>query len=390
MKSLRRTVLALFGAAALVFVAAAPASADTPVDIRVTADAYALDGSGQITSNSEFLFDSAKGDSPEEAYQIAYRGNLDMTELWASYRLFKLMWLFSPGNNQAKWEGKTFSGNWDISFQVDHEVVTSNPVFVDCSALQSEIELQNPSTELSTFIRCTGVTYDELSGSYAAQFALINPDGSKVTGKQLDENQPDSLHLTTPAQAFFVKQSAFLSGKTFVMTEPKVSGQMRMDAFFHSMMPITFDAIGNDVPLTMVDTFDADYMFESGTVGEALPPEIMELLPPRATMLVEGSTVVPPAPAVTSVPVDRGVWSFEGWAPESAVIDGGNVSFVGTWAFEKASVIPPEPTKPTPPTESEDVLAKSGQSLPWSLGLLASAVLVLGAAGMLLGKRRAS
>ncbi|WP_217132954.1 hypothetical protein [Leucobacter chinensis] len=61
--------LTFLAGAGLLFATAAPASAaPTPVNITVTANAYALDGSGQITSNSEFLYDSAKGDEPSDAY----------------------------------------------------------------------------------------------------------------------------------------------------------------------------------------------------------------------------------------------------------------------------------------------------------------------------------
>ena len=323
-------VLALTG---LLLGAASPAQAATPVAIEVTADAYALDGSGQITSNSEFLFDSAKGETFDTGYQIAYRGNLDMSGLWGSYDLFKFFWGLNPGNDDAEWAKKTFSGNWDISFTVDTSVVESNPSFVDCGALQSEIEAQNPGSEIATFIRCTGVSYNDQTGEYAAQFTLINADGSKVSSHQLDTNHPSSLHLTTPAGAFFVPQSAFEAGKTFVMTNPTVTGQMKMDALTHPLMPITFDDRGNDVALTMVQTYDAAYSFESGTAGRALPAEVLGQLPPRSTMIVDGTVVTPGNPAETTVRDGQGAWTFTGWTPASATIAGADVAFVGTWDY---------------------------------------------------------
>ncbi|MDI6022760.1 SHIRT domain-containing protein [Leucobacter sp. UT-8R-CII-1-4] len=333
MKPLATSAIAMIAAAGLLLGTASSAQAATPVTISVAADAYALDDSGQITGSNEFLYDSAKGDEASNAYQIAYRGTLNMRSLWSSYRLFKVAWLFSPGNNQAEWERKTFSGNWDIAFHVDNTVVTSDPSFVDCTALQSEIEAQNPDTGLSRFIRCTSVSYDDASGQYNAQFILMNEDGSKVTGKQLDSNQPNILRLTTPAQAFYVKQSAFEAGKTFEMTQPSVNGEMRMDAFFHSMMPLTFDAVGNDVSLTMVNTYDASFEFVSNAPGRALSADVQALLPPTKTMLVDGSTVQPPVPALTSVADTQGTWTFAGWTPNESVITGANVSFVGAWDF---------------------------------------------------------
>ncbi|MDA3146925.1 hypothetical protein JSO19_05985 [Leucobacter sp. UCMA 4100] len=334
MKRFSTLFVTLLAGAVLLLAVAAPASAATPVDINVTADAYALDGSGQITSDSEFLYDSAKGDDPGNSYQIAYRGNLKLDKMWSSYRLFKLAWGFGKPDPETAWNGKTFSGEWDISFRVDSSVVSSDPSFVECGALQAEIEAQNPSTLLGTFIRCSDVAYDDATGLYTAHFTLVNPDGSKVTGKQLDENQPTSLHLTTPAQAFYVKQSSFEVGKTFIMTKPHVSGEMKMDAFFHSMMPITFDATGSDVALTMTQTYDAEHTFVSGTPGRTLPAAVTDLLPSTQTMLTNGTTATPTAPTETNVRDGQGVWIFAGWQPESALIEGANVRFTGTWVYE--------------------------------------------------------
>lgn len=333
MKPLATAIIAMIAAAGLLLGTASSAQAETPVKISIEADAYALDASGQITGANEFLYDSAKGDDASNAYQIAYRGTLNMSSLWSSYGIFKFAWSIRPGNTQAEWDKKTFSGNWDIAFYVDNTVVTSDPSFVDCAALQSEIEAQNPDTGLSRFIRCTSVSYDEATGQYNAQFILMNEDGTKVTGKQLDTNQPSILRLTTPAQAFYVKQSAFEAGKTFEMTQPSVSGEMRMDAFFHSMMPLTFDAVGNDVALTMVDTYDASFEFVSNAPGRALSADVQALLPSTKTMLIDGSTVQPTTPALTSVADTQGTWTFAGWTPTEAIIAGASVVFVGAWDF---------------------------------------------------------
>ncbi len=463
MKKTLVSALAALAAFALLIGTASSAQA-IPVQISVSADAYALDGSGQITSSNEFLYDSAKGDSPADAYQIAYRGNLDMTSLWSSYALFKSLWHTGSGNTSERWAEKTFSGNWDISFTVDTDVVTSDQAFVDCEALQSEVEAQNPGTDLATFIRCQSVNFDDATGEYIANFILINEDGSKVHATQLDTNQPASLHLTTPAQAFYVKQSQFEAGKTFYMTDPRVVGEMRMDAYFSPLMPLTFDSTGEEVPLTMVATYDADHMFESADPSRTLPSQVLDQLPLRKTMLVEGSSYTPPTPAATAIPVAQGVWTFAGWTPTSAVIQGSNVTFIGRWVFEVnpdaefavtytfaaaggsslpqevTQLLPPSttavqgstvhaPTTPygsvktrtgtwtfsgwdpasividgadvefvgtwifaaapvTPPAGGKDSLANSGSSAPWGYGALAGGMLILGAASVLLGRRK--
>lgn len=335
MKPLATTAIAMIAAAGLLLGSVSAAQAATAVKITVTADAYALDGSGQITSSSEFLYDSAKGDDPDNAYQIAYRGNLDMRNIWSNYALVKILWKLK-GKTEQEWQAKTFSGNWKISFNVDASVVTGDQSFVNCAALQEEIISQNPETDLGAMIRCTFVDYDPATGAYVADFILINADGSKVTGKQLDENQPAKLSLTTPGKAFYVKQSAFEAGKTFEMTSPSVSGEMRMDAIFNDTMPLTFDAVGAGVSLTMVDTYDATFEFVSNASGRPLSTDVQALLPPTKTMLRDGVTVQPPAPSLSTVADAQGTWTFAGWTPSQALIEGASVSFVGAWDFTVA------------------------------------------------------
>lgn len=344
MKPLTLASIAMIATAGLLLGTASSAQAATNVKISVTADAYAIDDSGQITGSNEFLYDSAKGDEPGNAYQIAYRGNLNMKELWQSYDLFKGIYtspILYPGNAQ-KWPGKTFSGEWKISFKVDTEVVTADLRYFDRVKIQEEIERQNQyggqTALIAKFIRCESVNYDESTGVYTADFKLINEDGSKVTGEQLDQarGQTELLHLTTPPQAFYVRQSEFVAGKTFDLTDSRVRGEMTMDAFFNPILPLTFDAEGRPVTLTMVDTYDSTYEFVSNTPGRQLSADVQALLPPTTTMLRDGATVQPPAPSLSSVADTQGTWTFVGWKPNQATIDGESVHFVGEWEFAVA------------------------------------------------------
>lgn len=325
--------------AGLAFQPVAPAAAEeggTNIPITVSADAYATDDSGQITSDSEFLWDSAKSDEPENAYKLAYRGTLGMKSLWSNYNTMRFLWLLRNGNDVARWQEKTFSGQWTISFQVDTSVVSATSEFATCDVLQNEIIKQNPGTQLGAFIRCSTVTYDATSGVYSADFTLIHADGGKVTGADLDgeykNKSAENLRLTTPPQAFYVAQSRFEAGKEFTMTSPSVIGEMRMDAFYTGM-PLRFNATGNAVTLKMVTTYDATYSFVSATTGRELPAEVLALAPPPTTMLREGAEVTPAPPSQTEVAADQGIWSFVGWEPATQTIVDRNVAFVGSWQF---------------------------------------------------------
>lgn len=330
-----RVVLTILLALGLIGFNTVPASADpTDVPINVGSDAYAIDNEGQITSKSEFLYDSSKGDTATDAYQIAYRGTLDMTKVWQLYSFFKQAWLWRNANDHARYAAKTFSGEWDISFTVDPAVVSSNPDFVSCEAVQSEMDKQNAPSKFGEIMRCETAAYDATTGKFTAHFGLHHADGNKVTGADLDkpEYQPAKLVLTTPAHAFYVPQSKFEAGKTFKMVEPTVRGTMTMDYFYFGM-PLRFNDTSDPVTLTMVATNDATFTFASRDPERQLPESVTKLVPERVTKLRDGAQVTPPALAQTSVADGQGTWTFDTWEPAEATVAGSDLNFVGYWKY---------------------------------------------------------
>lgn len=116
--------------------------------------------------------------------------------------------------------------------------------------------------------------------------------------------------------------------------------------------------------------------------GSALPPAVLELLPAEF-LAQQGITVQPEAPTLTSVKTDSGEWAFAGWTPESVVIDGADVEFVGSWAFT------PKPTPPsvTPTPKPTPEIARTGSQGLAGLGITAAALFAVGAAMFLLRRR---
>ena len=385
---------------AMLGVNAVPAhAAPTNVPITVGSDAYSTDGSGLVTSENELLYDPAKGDDPANAYQIAYRGTLDMKGVWNSFRVFKLGWMLRNGFSTTRWNGKTFSGEWDISFTIDTDVVSSNPEFVSCAKVQSEMEKQNSGT-FGDIMRCQTASYDPATGKFTAHFALTHEDGSKVTGADLDktENQPAELKLTTPPQAFYVKQSNFVPDKTFSMTDPTVTGEMGMD-YFYVGMPLKFNDTSEPVTLTMVKKEPKKFAVKYGFVsadGSSLPASVMKLLPSAATA-AEGDTVTPAAlkHKVVKESVEANgtktetTWTFKGWSPQQAMIADADVTFTGTWekSVTTSKVKPADSQKtPTPKASPKEEMGNTGAS-PLGLLLIAGASSILGA--LVLLRRRA-
>jgi len=101
-------------------------------------------------------------------------------------------------------------------------------------------------------------------------------------------------------------------------------------------------------PRTSNQSFLVEYHFVSGTAGKTLPTEVVAGKKVAPHLATDGATVNAPAnPA--AVEVADGTWTFTSWDKATAVVNGANVAFTGTWTFA-AKATPPTPTPTTPPT----------------------------------------
>ncbi|MDO4663384.1 MAG: SHIRT domain-containing protein, partial [Erysipelotrichaceae bacterium] len=104
------------------------------------------------------------------------------------------------------------------------------------------------------------------------------------------------------------------------------------------------------------------YDFISGTSGETLPEEVIDLLPIDPTEYEEGTTITAIQPTSTTVTVDGGVWTFEGYdadiklAIDANANENGDIPFAGTWTFQKSTGPdkPVDPDKPIDPDKPVD------------------------------------
>ena len=98
--------------------------------------------------------------------------------------------------------------------------------------------------------------------------------------------------------------------------------------------------------------YNATYEFKSMTVGMDLPEGIAKgLLPASIDGLADKTKVTPTEPKETTVEVEGGKWIFKGYDPKEATIDGADIKFVGSWAFEKAAPTQKEADKYNPTSE---------------------------------------
>ena len=98
--------------------------------------------------------------------------------------------------------------------------------------------------------------------------------------------------------------------------------------------------------------YKATYEFKSVTAGMDLPEGIANgLLPASIDGLADKTKVTPTEPKETTVEVEGGKWIFKGYDPKEATIDGADIKFVGSWAFEKAAPTQKEADKYNPTSE---------------------------------------
>ena len=83
--------------------------------------------------------------------------------------------------------------------------------------------------------------------------------------------------------------------------------------------------------------YQAAYRFESATAGKDLPAAITALSPNDSATYVNGAAVSAKQPVQTTYidTVNDGVWTFKGYAADSAVVNKANVDFLGKWEFKE-------------------------------------------------------
>ncbi|RSI80666.1 Rib/alpha-like repeat protein [Streptococcus mitis] len=110
----------------------------------------------------------------------------------------------------------------------------------------------------------------------------------------------------------------------------------------------------NVLPAPVTETYKVTYRFESATVDNNLPAEVLSLLPQSGTYTTSSSAAiafVPEAPMPVEVAVANGTWTFLGY---QEVEEGANLTFVGKWVFEAKQDPSPQP-QPAPTPQPQPV-----------------------------------
>ena len=145
------------------------------------------------------------------------------------------------------------------------------------------------------------------------------------------------------------------------------SGTVRVDypdgSFTKVLVPV------NVLPAPVIETYKVTYRFESATADNNLPTEVLSLLPQSGTYTTSfpaAITFVPEVPMPVEVAVANGTWTFLGY---QEVEEGGNLTFIGKWAFEAKQAPSPQPQpqpQPEPAPQPQPVPKPQPQPSPVS------------------------
>ncbi len=101
----------------------------------------------------------------------------------------------------------------------------------------------------------------------------------------------------------------------------------------------------------IVPLYSVNYTFKSADPDVELPEEVKKLVPSKEYSKLNGSEVSPAEVKNPTYDEDLGegkkrVWTFDGWDKDKVTVDGGDVTYTGTWSYK--TIIPATPIEPDP------------------------------------------
>ena len=148
---------------------------------------------------------------------------------------------------------------------------------------------------------------------------------------------PAEIDEYKPATQTGVKKGTRVSPVMPLKTEIDDTAGRWVFTGYTNMNPVTVRR--SDITFTgywtyMEEKHVVNYVFVSSD-GKAVDQEVLDLLPQPVVQkdVAKGTTVTAKAPSKTEVETEHGVWSFNGYDKDSAVIGNEDVTFTGTWTY---------------------------------------------------------
>ena len=198
------------------------------------------------------------------------------------------------------------------------------------------------------------ITYDRtvISPLQNGVYTVELPMPIDIDGTLTDTSSVDLKFANGTTKAYSTTQS---DGKTYISIPEGDVDSNQENPFEDAEFTFSFNNNNGADPRTtgqfngnltfkvspIAKNYHVVYDFVSGTRGKPLPTEVTDLLPIDPTQYEEGQTVNAIQPQQTTVTVEGGTWTFEGYdansklANDANVNENGDIPFTGTWTFTK-------------------------------------------------------
>ena len=275
---------------------------------------------GQYTSGTEVTAQAPEKQSVEtEDGTWTFRSyDADQKLMADGDMVFTGTWVFAPKASGTETTSGNASSETASSETASSEAASSGTASSGTDSSKSGLS----SPEADTVSELYSVFYD-----FSAQ------DGTELPVDVMDQLPKDGTKYKAGT-----KVTAQAPARTTV-EEPE--GTWTFAGYDHSSLTVTADGDNTFYGIwtfKSAETYEVKYQFVSDNDQYKLPDAVMELIPGDGNEYTAGSTVTARKPAASKVSVSDGTWNFRGYDQDSAVVEDSDITFTGTWSFEKKEV----------------------------------------------------
>ena len=290
---------------------------------------------GQYTSGTEVTAQAPEKQSVEtEDGTWTFRSyDADQKLMADGDMVFTGTWVFAPKASGTETTSGNASSETASSETASSETASSETVSSETASSEAASSGTASSGTDSSKSGSSSPEADTVSELYSVFYDFSAQDGTELPVDVMDQLPKDGTKYKAGT-----KVTAQAPARTTV-EEPE--GTWTFAGYDHSSLTVTADGDNTFYGIwtfKSAETYEVKYQFVSDNDQYKLPDAVMELIPGDGNEYTAGSTVTARKPAASKVSVSDGTWNFRGYDQDSAVVEDSDITFTGTWSFEKKEV----------------------------------------------------
>ena len=290
---------------------------------------------GQYTSGTEVTAQAPEKQSVEtEDGTWTFRSyDADQKRMADGGMVFTGTWVFAPKASGTETTSGNASSETASSETASSETASSETASSETASSEAASSGTASSGTDSSKSGSSSPEADTVSELYSVFYDFSAQDGTELPVDVMDQLPKDGTKYKAGT-----KVTAQAPARTTV-EEPE--GTWTFAGYDHSSLTVTADGDNTFYGIwtfKSAETYEVKYQFVSDNDQYKLPDAVMELIPGDGNEYTAGSTVTARKPAASKVSVSDGTWNFRGYDQDSAVVEDSDITFTGTWSFEKKEV----------------------------------------------------